>query len=415
MSPSSKRVAVIGAGIVGCAIAYELRKRGLAVTLIDRDAPGQGCSFGNSGAISPASIVPLAMPGILKTVPGMMMDPESPLFLPLGYLPQATPWLMRFVASATPEGVANAAKRLASLHGGATELHRQLTQEVGVPELFLQQGHLHLYPDDAALAKDATGWRMREAFGFKLDRLDRGSITDLEPLIGERYQIGIFLADHGCIVNPFRYVQAIARAYANAGGKMLHGDVQSIRQDRGQWQVCLASPAEPVEFDELVVATGAWSKSLLKPLGITLHVESQRGYHVQFDGYADTIQRTVVLADRKIFMTPMEEGLRVGGTVEIGGLTREANERRAAILARIAQENFPRLQSVPMRSWMGHRPCMPDSVPVVGAAEGHPGLWIAVGHGHLGLTDSVTTAKKIGDLIDGAVSQSVSSLRALTD
>lgn len=395
----SKSVAVIGAGIVGCAIAYELIKRGLSVTLIDRDEPGQGCSFGNSGAISPASIVPLAMPGILKTIPGMMMDPESPLFLPIGYLPQATPWLMRFVASATPHGVANAAERLASLHGGATELHRQLTKEIGVPELFLQKGHLHLYPNESSLAKDATGWRMREAFGFKLDKLDRDAIVALEPLIGERYQVGIFLADHGCIINPFRYVQAIALAYANAGGNVLRGDVQSIAFKQGLWRVHTGSQTQPAAFDELVVATGAWSKTLLKPLGITLHVESQRGYHVQFDGHADTIQRTVVLADRKIFMTPMEEGLRVGGTVEIGGLSREANERRAAILARIAQETFPRLQSAPMRTWMGHRPCMPDSVPVVGPAEGHPGLWIAVGHGHLGLTDSVTTAKRIGDLI----------------
>ena len=159
----SPTIAVIGAGIVGTCVAYTLARSGAQVTLIDRDEPGQGASFGNSGAISPGSVAPLAMPGVVKTVPGMMVDPESPLFLPPGYLPRALPWLMAFVASSSPERVAQTGVKLADLHRGAIAAHEAMTREVGVPELFMRRGHLHLYPDEAALAKDAGGWKLREA------------------------------------------------------------------------------------------------------------------------------------------------------------------------------------------------------------------------------------------------------------
>ena len=398
-----KSVAVIGAGIVGASIALALRKRGADVTLIDRDQPGRGCSFGNSGAISPASVAPLAMPGVLASVPGMLLDDESPLHLPWRYLPRALPWLMRFVASARPAAVAASAAKLAAIHAGALDAHEAMTRELGVPELFLRRGHLHLYPDATALAKDAGGWRMREAYGFTADRLDRTGIDALEPGISERYQVGMYLADHATIVNPFRYVQAMARAYASAGGRIVRSAVSGLQFHDGQWRLRAAGEADGFAFDHAVIAAGAWSGTLLVPLGVHLSLETQRGYHLQFEGGRDVVSRTVVLADRKVFVTPMEDGLRVGGTVEIGGLHAPPDERRAAVLGRIARETFRGLDDLPASSWMGHRPCMPDSVPVVGPAPGHRGLWLATGHGHLGLTDSLNTAQRIADALLGEV------------
>ncbi|RYY92246.1 MAG: FAD-dependent oxidoreductase [Comamonadaceae bacterium] len=397
-----RRVAVVGAGIVGTSIALALRKRGADVTLVDRDAPGNGCSFGNSGAVSPASVAPLAMPGVLASVPGMLFDDESPLYLPLRYLPRALPWLMQFVASARPGRVEVSAAKLAALHHGALDAHEAMARELGVPELFLRQGHLHLYPDARALAKDAGGWRMREAYGFRVEKLDRGGIEALEPRVAQRYQVGMYLADHGTIVNPFRYVQAMARAYAAAGGRIVRGEVAAVRREGRGWVLGGAGDAGPLAFDDVVVAAGAWSRELLAPLGVRLALESQRGYHLQFEGGRDIVSRTVVLADRKVFVTPMEDGLRVGGTVEIGGLNAPPDARRAAVLGRIARDTFRGLDALPTRSWMGHRPCMPDSVPVVGPADGHAGLWIATGHGHLGLTDSLNTAQRIADGVLGA-------------
>jgi D-amino-acid dehydrogenase len=334
------------------------------------------------------------MPGILATLPSMLLDAESPLHLPLRYLPRAVPWLLRFAMSARPAKVASAAGALAALHADAVARHVALAREIGAPELVLQRGHLHLYPDAQAFARDAAGWQLRRQYGYPFETLDRGGILALEPNIGPRYTFGAFLADHASIVNPFRYVQAIARAFTARGGRIVRCDVQALDEDGvGGW-IVRARDAPVESYGSVVVAAGAWSTRLLDPLGVSLHIESQRGYHVQFRG-ASPVSRTVVLADRKVFMTPMEAGMRVGGTVEIAGLAAPPDPRRAALLERFARETFAGLDAVGATSWMGHRPCMPDSVPVIGPVAGRPGLHVAVGHGHLGLTDAVATAERI--------------------
>lgn len=401
---AASRVAVIGAGVIGSTVAYALARQGHRVVLIDRDAPGRGCSYGNSGAISPGSVAPLAMPGVIASVPTMLFDANSPLYLPPAYLPRAMPWLLQFVASARPQAVAHAAQRLADLHRGAVERHVALAREVGVPELILRRGHLHVYPDEAALAKDAAGWRMRAEHGYHAEALDRDGIVALEPRLSPRYRVGRFLADHATIVDPFRYVDAIAKAFVARGGELLRAAVHALVPGPGAaWS--LATDHGPVSVGKVVVAAGAWAKMLLDPLGVRLPLETQRGYHVQYRGPAP-VSRTVVLADRKVFATPMQDGLRVGGTVEIGGLAAPPDPRRAALLARIAAESFAGLDAGGATTWMGHRPCMPDSVPVIGPAPGHANLWLAVGHGHLGMTDAVGTAERIVKAMAVATAQS---------
>lgn len=401
MTPhDSPRVAVVGAGIVGSCIALALQKRGLDVTLIDRDDPGQACSYGNSGAISVSSVAPLAMPGVLASLPKMLLDAESPLHLRLGYLPSAAPWLARFVMSAAPDRVEQSAAALAALHANAGDRHEALAREVGVPELFMRRGHLHLYRDADALAADDAAWQLRERFGFRFERLDRAGIEALEPGVDPRYRAAVYLADHATIRNPGRYTEAVAAAFGSRGGRIVRDEIRGLRQSGAEW--VLSGAEARYTADHVVVAAGAWSRRLLDPLGVRVQLESQRGYHVQFTNVHDVVSRTVVLTDRKIFVTPMEGGLRVGGTVEFAGLSAPPDPKRAAILERIARETFPGLDDAHVTTWMGHRPCMPDSVPVVGAAPGQPGqpgLWLAVGHGHLGLTDSVNTADRIADAL----------------
>ena len=395
-------VVVIGAGIVGTATAYELSKRGLAVRLLDRGEPGSGCSAGNSGAISPASVAPLAMPGLLSQLPAMLTDADSPLYLPLGYLPKAAPWLLRFVASARAGSVKLAAARIAALHQGALALHAATMHEVGVGDLLLRRGHLYVYPDAAALAKDAMGWSLRKEYGYTVEALDRDGILSLEPRLPARYQIGRYLPDQASVRNPRRYVEAIARALVARGGRMIRGNVRALRPENGKWRIESDSADGNLCADHVVVAAGAWSRRLIEPLGVKASLESQRGYHVHYPDFEQLVSRTVVLADRKVFITPMEDGLRIGGTVEIGGMTREPDPRRVAVLERIARETFADLGTVTPLTWMGHRPCMPDSIPVIGAAPGHDRLWLAFGHGHLGLTQSLPTAVRISQLITGA-------------
>ncbi|MGE8319748.1 MAG: NAD(P)/FAD-dependent oxidoreductase [Comamonas sp.] len=398
------RVAVIGAGVVGVSTALALCSRGVEVTLLERGEPGMACSYGNSGAISPGSVAPLALPGVLKTVPGMLLDADGPLSLPLRYLPKAASWLIAFAQSADPAKVKAAAAVLNELYHGAVDAHESMARALGVPDLFVRHGHLHLYPDAAAVAKDAMGWQLREQYGYAVQQLDRAGIEALEPQAPPGYAHGRFLADHGTILNPYRYVQAMVQAFVRRGGQLVQAEVRRLRPEAEGWRIDTAgTPAWPKEqrWSHVVVANGAWAAQLVHPLGMWLPLESQRGYHVQFAGAQALVQRTVVLADKKVFVAPMEGGLRVGGTVEIAGLKAPPNPRRAALLERIAREAFPALGSQPAESWMGHRPCLPNSVPVVGHVDALPGLWLAVGHGHLGLTGSLPTAQRIANALCG--------------
>lgn len=395
---ASPAIAVVGAGIVGAAAAYVLCKRGAHVTLIDRADPGRGCSYGNAGALSPGSVAPLAMPGILMRAPRMLFDPEGPLHLPLGYLPRALPWLTRFVAASRPERVEQIAARLAALHANAIEHHLVLAKEVGAGDLVKRRGHLHVYPDPVSLAKDAASWTLRQRFGVRIERLDRSGIEALEPRISRRYRLGVYVPDHAMVVNPFRYVQQIVRSFIVRGGRLARDEVRAIEPDLARgWSVHTSEGRQ--NADHVIVAAGMQSASLLEPLGVRLPLESQRGYHVTFNDVDAPVSRVVVLGDRKAFVTPMESGFRIAGTVEFGGLNRPANPRRSALLARFARESFVDLPAAPEKHWMGHRPCTPDSLPLVGPVASRTGLWLATGHGHLGLTGAVNTALALADAI----------------
>lgn len=391
---------VIGAGIVGATVAWALGKSGVATTLVDADGPGAGCSYGNAGAISESSVAPVAMPGVSRNVLGMLLDPEGPLRIRPARLPRALPWLLAFMASARPARVERIAARLHALHHGAVDAHLALAREIGAPELVVRHGHLHLYPDEAALAKDADSWALRQRYGVEVRKLNRAGIVSLEPAVSPRYQVGMFLPDHAMVVNPQRYVDRIVAAFRERGGRWSRDRILKIAPAGGSW-VC-ASATDEWHADHVVVAAGIASKRLLAPLGIHPPLESQRGYHAMFEGARAPTSRIVVLADRKAFTTPMETGFRIAGTVEIGGTSAPPDPRRSAVLERIARETFPALAGAKVTTWMGHRPCMPDSLPWVGPARGRAGLHFAFGHGHLGVTDAPGTARRIVAAIAGS-------------
>jgi D-amino-acid dehydrogenase len=391
-------VAVVGAGIVGACVAHALRRRGLEVDLIDRDEPGRGASFGNAGAISPGSVVPLAMPKVLGSVPGMLLDPSAPLYVPPGYLVRAFPWLARFVAAARPERVRAISASLAALHAGAIENHLRLAAEIGAPELMLRAGHLHLYRDAAAREADAASWDLRRRHGIAFDTLDRDGLLALEPGIGPQYQAAMFLADHATCTNPYRYVTRIVEDFVARGGRLVRDRLTALVPGEGEaW--CGVGERARHPAAHVVLAAGAWSLELLRSVGLHAPLETQRGYHVTFDVDRQPVSRTVVLTDRKVFLAPMETGLRAGGTVEFGGLERAPDYSRADRLAGFALEVLPALAGASYSRWMGHRPCMPDTLPRVGPVGERPGLWLAFGHGHLGLTDSANTGSVLAELI----------------
>ncbi|MCY0386221.1 FAD-dependent oxidoreductase [Robbsia sp. Bb-Pol-6] len=393
-------VLVVGAGIVGLCTAYELRKAGFDVVVLDRSPVASECSSGNAGAISSRSVVPLAMPGLMKSVPGMLLDPTGPLYLPMSYLLRAAPWLVRFVASAKPERVAAISRALDALLSESVPLHHALAAEVGCPGRVQDTGQLHLYPDAAAMHKDRQGWAIKEAYGLTSEFVEGARIRELEPQVGPGYEAGLFLPDQAWVSDPLEYGRAIARAARERGVTFEQSAVRAIRRAGTAWEA--ETEAGMRRADQVVLAAGAWSARLLAPLGVAVPLESQRGYHVHVGESGLRLQRQVVLVDRKVFITQMESGLRVAGTVEFGGLERHADARRAALLFEHARRGLPALRPDAARTtWMGHRPCLPDSLPVIGPAPGHAGLWCAFGHGHLGLTGSAATARLMASALTG--------------
>jgi glycine/D-amino acid oxidase-like deaminating enzyme len=391
-------VVVGGAGIVGVCMAWHLQRRGARVTLIDRDEPGLGCSFGNAGALSCGSVAPLAMPGVMRDALGMLLDPAAPLRIPLHYLPKVSPWLTQFVRASRPEQVRRISLALSAILAHSMEKHVEMLGEVGALDLVGRTGQLYLYPDEKYLRKDTMSWALRREHGLRVEQLGRGAILALEPEVGPGYSIGMFTPEQGMSINPHRQVTAIASDFARHGGRIVRDRIVGLDVEGDRVSAVRGENASYAS-DRAVICAGAWSAQLVAGLGYTMPLESQRGYHVTIAAPGITVSRPVIAADRKVFLTPMEDGLRVAGTVEFGGLAREPTRRRAEFLVRDLSRVFPRAQ-VPAdwSFWMGHRPCFPDSLPVMGPGR-HRGLWFNFGHGHLGLTMSAVS----GDILARAI------------
>jgi D-amino-acid dehydrogenase len=276
---------------------------------------------------------------------------------------------------------------LSSLLAHSIEKHIEILGEVGAPELARRTGQLHLYPDEQWLKKDTMSWALRREHGLRVGQLGRGEILELEPEVGPDYTVAMFTPDQGMSVNPYRQVTAIASDFAKRGGRIIRDRVMAIEVDDGGVRAVRGENGI-YPCNHAVICAGAWSMQLLANLGYALPLESQRGYHVTIPSSEVKVSRPVVAADRKAFFTPMEDGLRVAGTVEFGGLSRTPTRRRAEYLVRDLSRVFPRAHiPADWSYWMGHRPCFPDTLPVMGPSR-HRGLWFNFGHGHLGLTMS---------------------------
>jgi D-amino-acid dehydrogenase len=396
----SDTVLIVGAGIVGLATAHVLRREGWKVALIDANPPGSQASSGNAGAISAGSVAPLALPGIVRSTPRMLLDRKGPLHIPLRYLPQASPWLLRFVRAAGIERVEAIAGALAGLLRGSVAAHQRMARESDCGNRIIVGGQLHCYPDSAALAKDSFSWALKRAHGLRTQIIRDGELRGLEPAVSPRYTRAVFLPEEAWVDGPFEYAQAVASGLRARGIRFLTEEVRGLERAGDHWLA--HTEARPIAARHVVLAAGAWSAKLLSPLGWRVPLETQRGYHVDIDAPGVALRRVVVLADRKVFLTPMRGGLRAAGTVEFGGLERPMTAKRAMLIGRHARQGLPKLaNAADDRLWMGHRPCLPDSMPVLGAVPGAAGLWCAFGHGHLGLTGSVRSAELLAAAMRG--------------
>ncbi len=402
---TERSVAIVGAGIIGVACALTLQRNGFRVTLIDQSEPGSGTSSGNSGCLSPGSIVPLAMPGLLRQVPTWLFDSSSPLTVRPRYALKAAPWLVRFVAASRPQAVQAQAAALHDLFATAIDAYAPLIDEAQAARLIHRRGQLVVYETKEGFAKDGEGWKLRQRHGVPFEILEGAELRQMVPDLAPNLAVGVLVPGNAHCSDPQQLCQLLFKAFLRRSGAHLKRRVNSIVFRDGR-PAALQTDAGDIDFDTLVVAAGAWSHILARQLGLRVPLESQRGYHVMLPGSTISPAMPVVSGERKFIATAMEDGLRLGGTVEFSGLDSEPNWARARTILDHARHLFPALppssaKESEVRLWTGHRPCLPDSLPVIGPAPRHDNVHFAFGHGHLGLTGAAVTARALGALIAG--------------
>lgn len=400
MSESRKTVAIIGAGIVGVSTAIWLQRAGHDVILIDRKGPGEGTSHGNGGVLASCSIVPVTVPGLLRKAPKMLLDPNQPLFLKWGYLPKLAPWLLKYLGHTNAEAVRRRAAALAPIIGDSLADHQALATGTGAEKWILPSDYLFLYNNRAHYESDGFGWSVRKDHGFEWDTLEGPAFTEYDPAYGPSLDFAARLKNHGRIVDPGRYVKDLATHAEGQGARIVIADISDIARDGGRVTGVRAG-GETIRCDAAVVATGVWSGPLARKLGISVPMESERGYHLELWEPNIMPRSPVMVASGKFVATPMEGRLRLSGIVEFGGLVAPASRAPFALLERNIRAAIPGISWRKTVEWMGHRPSVSDSIPLIGEAPGMPGAYLAFGHDHVGLTGGPKTGHILAQMISG--------------
>jgi D-amino-acid dehydrogenase len=398
MTIEPNSIAIVGAGIVGMSVALYLQRAGHAVTVIDPLPPGGGASYGNAGLLSVENCVPIAMPGMVKQVPGWLRDPLGPLAVRPSYLPQALPWLLRWIAAGRIERVEAASDALRALHVNSLERYRELLGRE-FDDIIRVSGQVHIWESAEPSASEAIYRRLWEKHGVAAEWLSADELRQLVPQLGREVTRAVFLPKNGHTLNPRRLVSTLARLFTEAGGATRAERVLKLVPENGGWRIVTSSANHLVS--QVVLSAGAWSRQLLKPLGVDLPLETERGYHMMLRDASVVPPVPVLSRGRGFSITPMEEGLRLAGTVEIGGLDLPMNEERAYTLLRQAKAILPGLEASDYSIWMGLRPSFPDSLPVIDRAPGQRGLFLAFGHGHTGMTGGAPTGRLVKQLVTG--------------
>ncbi|MGB3148959.1 MAG: FAD-dependent oxidoreductase, partial [Paracoccaceae bacterium] len=393
-----KQVIIVGAGIIGISIALDLQGRGFSVRLIDRKGIAAEASQASAGAFAFTDIVPLATPGIMRKAPGWLFDPLGPLSVPPAYALKIAPWMMRFWRASWPDRFAASLAAQAALMTLSQEaLERQIANVGGEP-LMQREGQLQLYEGEREYRASLPGWELRSRFGIDYELLQSpGAIAERQPGLDPRFTHAGFTPGWMNTVDPAKWAEHLAGTFRARGGQIDRAEVLALtRTPDGP---AVVTQAGPVAACHVVVACGAWSHRLARSLGDRIPLETERGYNTTLPAGAFDLRTHLTFGGHGFVVSRINGGVRVGGAVELGGLRLPPNFKRSDILLRKAQSFLPGLDTANGSQWMGFRPSLPDSLPVIGPAPGAPGVFYAFGHGHLGLTQAAGTAELVGAMI----------------
>lgn len=396
----SKSVCVVGAGIVGLATALSLQQANRKVTLIDRLQPGTGTSSGNAGIFSAGSVFPEAMPGIWKEIPGMLLRPMAPVCIRPTYLPRFLPWLVKFLASSSSNGYQRATAAISALSSWALDFYQPLIAAAQAEHLIRRSGMFYVYETEKAFARAVALRGEHSGATVDYEVLNGQQLKDIEPKLRAGLAGAIFIPGAAYTVSPLGLSEAFYKLFLEQGGKFVQAEVSGFDADNEKVSAVLAD----VRYgsDEVFVTAGAYSAKLARQLGSKVPLETERGYHLQLPQPEVELHNSLLFTERGLGITPMENGLRLAGTVEFGGLDAPPDYRRAEILGEHGKALLPGLNTTGGQPWMGYRPSLPDSVPVISSSPQFGNVYYGFGHGHLGLTQAAVTANMLVAMADGA-------------
>ncbi len=390
-------IGVIGAGIQGVCISLCLIKKGFKVTLIDRDEPGKkSASYGNAGHFSPYASVPINRPDILVDVPSMLLSSMGPLALKWNYIPKMIPWFLKFIKNCSKKNMMHTAKYMHQILDLALPAYDELFEDIDISKLVESKGIIYFWTNKDLKSRELE-INMRKELGVKQQLLTPKEIHDLEPHIKRIYHGGALYPYARHTRDPKKVLLKLVDLFIKKGGRLEKKNVQSINFTTDDKPV-IKTDLSFYNFDKIVIACGAFSKKITDQLDEKIPLDTERGYHVHFKGHDHLLTRPVIFLNKGFGITPMDQGLRVVGTVEFGGLDNPVSKKRILNLVNNAKYLFPELTEH-HDEWLGFRPTLPDFLPVIGPSKNHKNLFYSFGHHHLGWTLGAISGKIIAGLI----------------
>jgi D-hydroxyproline dehydrogenase len=402
MSEGSKlktSIGVIGAGIQGVCISLCLIKKGFDVVIFDRDDPGKSsASYGNAGHFSPYASVPMNRPDILADVPSMLLNSRGPLALKWNYVPKMIPWFLRFIKNCSKKNMMHTAKYMHQILDLALPAYDEIFEDIDVSGLIESKGILYFWTNKDLKSRELE-IKIRNELGIKQQLLSPHEIHDLEPHIKKIYHGGALYSNAKHARNPKKILLKLFDQFIKKGGKFEKQNVQSVTFSTDKKPI-INTNLKSYNFDKTVVACGAFSKKFTDQADEKIPLDTERGYHVHFKGYDHLLSRPVIFLNRGFGITPMEQGLRVVGTVEFGGLQNAPSKKRILNIVNNAKYILPQLEEH-QDEWLGFRPTLPDFLPVLGPSKNYKNLFYSFGHHHLGWTLGAISGKIISGMISG--------------
>ena len=394
-------VSVLGAGIIGICCALELQRRGYQVTLIDRRGPGEETSSGNAGILSYSNITPLADPALLPRLHRLILNLDNDFLMHYPHLASLIPWLLRFLRRCRRETFMRDGDAMNQLTRASIELHKQWMAEAGANELLNRGGALKLYRERTTFLRDQLERELLQQCAVRHEVLDAQQAYELEPDLKPIFSCAVLIEESLSLRNPQKLCKHYARMFAEAGGQLQQAGVQGLRAAASGWEVM--TDGGPLTASRVVVSMGAWTPEVIGQLGYANPLAIERGYHTVLAPQGDaSLSRPVFDVDASYVMAPMEAGLRVTTGTNMTSRETSPDSRQVGRVMPRVREAFPVAGELLREPWMGRRPTLPDSLPIIGPAPRHENLWLAFGHSHMGLTMGPVTGQLVANFISGA-------------